>query len=424
MQKSRIFDLFTVNALILHGQSLQTQLDEYIQSGDYDSLQSLLMETADSQDFEEIEQFILDQAKADIVNSRYDSAQKLLEALLLVNLDNTEAQDIYVAATELLAGTLTVEDPGQEAAAPPTELASAETASQLAAPVQPAEVVAQTQETDITAQSTQGVEQGEQEQTLSPPEVALVADPENTAGENQTPSENPVSTATTPAVKVLPDILPSQPEVPKPQILSFRVFFGAVDVMMYYSQFYADFYGESRFNFTYGISSDLSFLLNFPRIQFGTEINIDGHFADLGATSGDQLYYKILLTGAFPTLFRIPLFLRLGYASSNFTYDESDIDVLYTNLFGPVFGVKLDSLMLGELVSVSATIDYHAISFFTSFLDAAFESAIGVTFHLPSRGAFGVLLHAEIMPTMLVGLGSFETNIKLKIGAGVSYHDR
>ncbi len=72
-------------------------LPDLLRSNDYQGLESFLAAKAKDPDFPALEKSVMDQVRQFVFRNNEEGAIKLLEILLRVNMDNGEAQDLYLA---------------------------------------------------------------------------------------------------------------------------------------------------------------------------------------------------------------------------------------------------------------------------------------------------------------------------------------
>lgn len=86
-----------------------------IVSRQFDQITNILIESND-EDAKNIEAFALDEARSAIINDNLDDAFAITEAVLMFNLDNNDAQSLYVSIEESINTKLELEKQKQKEA--------------------------------------------------------------------------------------------------------------------------------------------------------------------------------------------------------------------------------------------------------------------------------------------------------------------
>lgn len=473
MRRFLVFAVLILVVAAFTGAQPVEDLRDLVAAGDFEGLAERYGELSASEDFAEIEAGLLDIARERVVASDYDDALVILEVILNVNLFNIEAQDVYVAVTSIIKGRVPGSDAPAVAAQPedtgtaveatsspvdtvptmtsapvtePTEPVVA-SAPPAATPVEPASEAAETPAPSTpTPEAATPVEPAseaaEVEAADTTPPGTQVAAPDTVVA--QTPAaETPPATVTDTAATEIPeaetspgatapeeaDSVPQdlqpivEPEVvtgPRVEGLSYEAYLGPVSFLGNASGFYRDFYGSGRFNVTYGLSLDATVLLYRPRIIVGADLSFDGHFANLGAGTGDQIAYKVSANVALPAHLPPSLFFRLGFTQQWYLFGTEVPDVLITSFPSPTLGVWLDDLLAQSPIDLDVSLDIYLISFFTSYFWLGLDAVAAATFTIPVTETLSINPRIGLQPQFVFASGNTELVTKLEIGFGVA----
>jgi hypothetical protein len=201
--------------------------------------------------------------------------------------------------------------------------------------------------------------------------------------------------------------------------------FGAIDFMIYQSQFYNDYYDTTKINSKYGMSTDFAFYFNHPYFSTGIEFYIDSSFASLyPEESGTSIFYKIIFPSSTPFI-KIPLYFSFGMAQQIFYFPEDTaVDVFITNLISPIIGLKFTRWFFHKYIGIDASIHYYLISPFTSYFDAAFDTRFSLLCRFYQYKRIGFIIRTDIIAFFLIGEGKLENNIKFQISFGIGINEK
>lgn len=440
------------------------ELQALISTSEFDTLLTLYRGYSSRDDFPEIETSLVELAKEQVVASEYEIALQVLEVVLTVNLFNLAAQDIYVSVNALLKNRV----PGSDApAVVRREPEAAEEATEVAsAPIQTAPVaaitspassaisetipaassdvppVAEVSAEDSAAEppiAAAGTEASETSQApidstesieiaqATPDQDSGSITPETVAGD-ETPAavqtadgpdgDAPVTTGE----ELLPTVEPMAVSRPRAPMI-YEAYAGPVSLLGNASGFYSDFYGSGRFNLSYGVSLDAALLFHLPSVALGVELSVDGHFANLTPSGGDQIAYKISGNVGFPAWIDLPLFFRIGFTQQWYLFGTDIPDVLITSFPSPTLGAKVSGIPLGGPVELDVAIDLYAISLFTSYFSLGMDGTVSVDVALPLTEKLSLNPRIGLQPQILLAFGNIEFLTKLELGVGVVSHE-
>ena len=370
---------------------------------DYHSIETYFLETAEKENYQEIKDTFLDRAKELVLANQYKPALQILEALLSVDLDNLEVQEIYIAVGKMIKE----EEAAELVPAADSEGSDADTPEQVAE-----------QEVKEVAEADE-----QEEETLTAEEIAqavaqAVAEAMAQGDGTLNQTEGPVSDEGISAEAAAGER--RGPEAASlPDIIDWSLHLGAADLLLYGSQFYTEFYDESQIFLSYGVSLDFEAILKLNKVNLAGEVSFDAFFADFIPLSGAEVSYKLMLGAALPEAIPVPLYARLGFGQLWYLYGDDTPNRLFTAVPSPLLGVKLNGLKLGALFSLDGSIDYYLITFFTSYIASAFDIAAALEIKLPIKSALAFTTRVEVIPTVMIGSGGAETSAKLKISFGI-----
>ncbi len=99
--KKYFLSVFFISLMIpLFAQSVSSEFSTAVENKDLDRIETLLLD-ASSGDSVVMENALLNEAKKAVLSNDYDYASALAELVLLKNLDNEQAQNMYVSIEEL-----------------------------------------------------------------------------------------------------------------------------------------------------------------------------------------------------------------------------------------------------------------------------------------------------------------------------------
>jgi hypothetical protein len=413
--------------------------ERLVEDGQLEELQERYLALATDQDvsaqqFVEIEHGLLDLAKERVVASDYETALFLLELILTVNLDNLEAQDIYVAVIELNRGQI----PGSAGATASAVTSPAEQEGRSPLAREPEEQTSRVVERALVPEE-QVPERGVPDEA-SPPETVATTIEATPPEEVAPPAEITAATDAAPSERVppteatAPQETPGVPAVEPPESRSesalpalppngYAVHLAPVSILVRSSGFYADVFGNRRIESGYGLSFEAFGVFFFPRVALGGHVAIQTHFANLTASRGDALGYEVAMRAGLPGLTQLPLFLRIGFTQQWYFYGAEDPDVLITSFPTPTLGFMINEVQLADRVRFEASLDYYLISFFTQYMTAGLDGTAAILVSLPIVESLGLSARVAVSPQLLLSYSNVEFMTRLEISIGISRGD-
>ncbi len=369
-------------------------------------------------EYRTVENIAVNKAKGYIIKNDYPSALIILEAVLRVNINNIEAQDIYLTVKKIQKGE--------------QKLALAAKEKEEAEKLQPR--VEQPEKSTETIKLEEPEVAIEESVQPSPNETAesgstISAVPELSEPEKEPREEHAAETtevATEVAEVRIPETAePGQVEPQRPGFTpAWSAAVGLMDILLNYSQINTDYSGESMVNLSYGLSLETEVFLPLPRATIGAGFFFDAFFWDWANEPGTHFTYKVFISGALPHVIKLPLSIHLGYGKYIFRFKEDeDPNVLILSFPSPLLGAGLKGVSITPRLDLGFSLAYYLISFFTSHISAAFDASATVAYVLPSSGKLSRYVKFEILPFLLFSYGSVETNMKFKISFGVGSND-
>ena len=372
-----IFLIAVVLVSTAFADEITARIDQAAAAENTDELKAIMDEESIKESYPEIENYLVGKAKNAVIAGNYGLARKLLDLILLKNLDNIDAQDMYISLEREEREKRLAEEKKQalEEARLAEERRKKEEEKRLL----------EEQRLKEENEKLKVITQKMEEEKLNPPPPVIV----------EVPAENP---------------------------FSFYGELGAADFIMYRSGFFSDVYGKDKTSFRYGISLGGTVLYNKDDFSAGFDLYAESFFLKIAPESASVFSWKAALYASVLS-FPLPLYLRLGWTQTSYNYpDDVGEDMYITSLFSPLLGIGLKDLEITEKIDLSALFDFYIISFMTSYFDGAFDTGIGIKYDLPDYKKYDLYLRGNIAGTFVLGDSKMENNLKLQIiaGAGIS----
>jgi hypothetical protein len=382
---------------------LTDSIDKMVAGQDYDSLDALFADKMGTEDLKVVSEHTLDIVRKNIVKTDYDTAKKLLEIILLYDFENLDAQDIYVSVEQLKKEKDEIErrEKERETEKKLAELEkSLKEKDKIAKEKRVEEIMVMLDEGKVPVSEIKRIILNE----------GLDIDLGNFEELERARLER--------------ERLRAQIEPFTKDDLQFNAYIGAADFSFNISQFYTYYYQETKPNFKYGLSTNLSFSVNRQKFATSLDVAVDAFFADLYPGTAVSVFYKIMSATTIKRL-KIPLYLHAGFAQMIYYYPPGLVtDVLVTNLVSPVIGVHFKNWFFNDRIGIDFYLDYYAVSLFTTHIDASFDTSFSLLTKIYSKGIIGMVFRTELYGMFLVGYGKLESTIKLKLSLGITLNEK
>jgi hypothetical protein len=370
-------------------------VDEAVKSRDSEQITSILGEYTMEGNYGDVEAYVFGKAEEMILKDEYEFAQKMLEAILLNNLENFAAQELYTTLD------ITIREKKAEEEA---RLKAEEEAKRLAEVE--AKVKAE-EEARLKAEEEEQRKKEEVERKKAEEEAARVW--EEKARKQKEEEERRLYYERVNNITL--DHFSAHADI------------GAADFLLYYSKVYSDYAGSGGTHFKYGLSADISGTFNHPYIIADLEAGFDIFFLNLNPSLALPLSYSIVLSAGTP-LIKFPVYLRGGFKHSMFLYGEDeDSEVLVTALISPVAGVGFMDLRLGNRVKLGVTADLYFSPFVSEYTDAAFDTSLETSVLFFEKGQLSLSAVAHLSSLFVFTGGGLENSSKLELGIGVGLNE-
>ena len=370
-------------------------VDEAVKNRSSDQISSILGEYSMEESYSDVEAYVFGKAEEMILRDEYEFAQKMLEAVLLNNLENVAAQELYTTLD------ITIREKKAEEEARLKAEEEAKRFAEVEAKVKAEEVAR------LKAEEEKKRKIEEAEQLKAKEEAARIK-----AEEDKKKAEEEERRLYYERVNnVTLDHFSASANV------------GAADFLLYYSKVYSDYAGTGGLYFKYGLSAELSGTFNHPYIIADLEAGFDIFFLNLNPSLALPLSYRIVVSAGTP-LIKFPIYLRGGFKHSTFLYGEDeDSEVLVTALISPVAGVGLMDLKLGKRVKMDAALDLYFSPFASDYTHAAFDTSLETSVLFFRKNRLSLSAVARISSLFVFTEGGLENSSKVELGIGVGLNE-
>jgi hypothetical protein len=348
--------------------TLSINLEELIEQKQTDQLDSMLLELTSPEMKSFAEEFIIMKAKEYVLSGDFDYALKLAEIVLLFNLDNTEAQNLY-ASIEVAKREKEEQEEKQRL-------------EELEKQRQKEEEEQKAAEEEAEAKRIEEEKQQEESFEKSVNEISL--------------DNFSLSATVSPA-----------------------------SILIYGSEFADRLSGETTVHSAYGFQINGSINFWHPYIAVNLNFQYANHLLQLTAsdlvTGGNAVF--CLTT----PLIGFPVVLRIGFSGMQFTTDAGEIGntVLFQGFNTIITGIGIENLDLSEKISFSIGIDYLTMSIIEENIDFGINLCTSASFSIfDIRQNIAFTLVPSVQGTLLVSDAGSEWSIYPSISTGVKINDK
>jgi hypothetical protein len=340
-------------------QSIGDEILSLISAGDTGGLEIFLDSLADAGEKTFAENFIIEQAKQSVLEGNLDLALALTEAVLLFNLDNTAAQNLYASI--------------EQAKREKEELEEQERQAEL--------------------------ERQQQEEELARIEEEKAAEEQKAAEEKE--YEDAVSNVTLDNFSLAVNLSP-------------------VSFLLYGSGFADLLSGQTTLNSNYGLGVNGRITFTHPYVAFNLNFFCSVFFVPF--VSEDLLTEGDFVLSVSSPLIGFPVYLRAGYYGYEFGGPEGQAvsSVLFQGISSPVLGAGIENLKLTGSLGFSFYADILTLFFTHDSVDFAVNLGTSFPvriFRINDKMSFAVTPSAS--GTLLVSDGRIEWLSSISVSAGV-----
>jgi len=390
-----IFFLFICNFLIF-SQEFNLIIDEYINNKDLAGLDNYLKINKKNENYSDIESYILSKTKSLLLEDDYEFSKSILKILLTNNLNNKELQAIYLSLnTQIKERKLDEQKAKQELTNKNKDLAKREK-----------ERLKKEKDLEKKRKEEERIEQAKKEKIRK----------EKEKQENEQVKKEKKEEEKEKITKIIPSFGLDN--------FSLSWNLGALDFIFYQSQYYNEYYDTFKPNFSYGISADLDFYCHLPFLITGIDAYFDTYFVNFTDQNTTEIYYKILSATTTPYI-KVPLYIRAGIAQLiNYSDKSKNPDVFLRSFITPVIGLRIKNYYFNKIIGIDGSIDYYLITFFTSKMDAAFDTSFGILFRVYQKKKISLMIRSDIIGTFIISDGKLENSLKLQISFGMGINEK
>ena len=392
------FSLFAI-PILLFGQSFDDSVGALIREKNIEALNSFFLENSQSDDYPALENFVIESAKNLIVQGEYKFAQELLKVVLTNNLENSEAQELYTSLESTIQEKLRIDEE-----------------------VRKKEEVRKQKEDEEQRQRELALQQAEEErqrkEELKAEEERLKVEEEaNIEAEKQRMEEITIIGS---------------------ENFSFSLNLAPVNIVLYHSDYYDDYYNTVKVNLKYGLGLDLAAFFRHPFVRTGIDITFDTAFVNILNSNGTPFAYNIYISGTSPVI-RIPLYFVTGFShlfySFGLDYSQEDIDVRTISYPSPVAGLRFGNIHFSPGVfGIDFTSLYHLASLRKNQegdesaaileYDAVFDVTARLILRPRKTNRLNLSYGARLGALFIVSDGNWEINGKILFNIGAKFYGK
>ena len=371
-------------SVLAFSQDLDSTAGAMIRDGDLDALDVLFQESGQGAELTDLESYVLDAAKQYVIRGDYAYAQALAGVILLYNLENPEAQELYTSLESTIRQKQKAEEEARQKEA------------------------AQKQKEEEERLRLEAEQKAAEEEKRRIEESA--AEEERRREEEQERIE----------------------EITVVDIGNFSFSFNAAvaNLLLYHSDFYDDYYDTTKVNLKYGLGLDGAVYFRHPYVRAGLDASFDTAFVDLLEPSGVPFAYTILLSGTSP-LINFPLYITTGFSHLIYSFDpeKTVVDVQTISIPSPVLGVRIGNVHFTNglfgldftgLYYLSAMRRYSVEEEEMGFLeyDAVFDTALRFLFNFYTGEGIRWNAGLRLAANFIFVDGQLELNSKILLNIG------
>lgn len=407
MRKVVFFIMLAALAMPSYTDELQDRIDRAFSAGNTDEIKAVIAEKSTQEGFEKVESYIIENVKKSIIAGNYSFAGNVLDQVLLNNLDNVEAQDLYISLEKVEKEKRLIEEKklAEEARKLEEERLAEEKRLAEEERKREEERIKQEQEQERLAEEQRLLEEQrikEENERLKEITKALEEE-KNTAAE-----------------KAVSEYIRTENDK---GYFTFKGELGAIDLILYRSGFFSDVYDKNKTSYRYGLSLGGSVFYYKAGYSGGLDLSIESYFLEIYPESASVFSWKVAANSEFLAT-DLPVYARLGLTQTKYNY-PSDVgeDMYITSLISPVLGIGLRDYQLTDRFYLNGIFDFYLVSFMTSYFDGAFDSQLGLKYDLPDYKKYDFYVKSNLTGTFVLGDNNIENNLKLQIiaGAGINY---
>jgi len=347
-------------------------------------------------DYKSLIDFLVEKAGDLVFQKEYDYAFKIIEAVLYNNLDNTQAQELYLTLGEIKKKNANKE-----------KLRLEKEAEQ--------ERQKQQNEEALRLEALAEAEKLKQAQAEEKQRVAEKKALEDNFQKNLDEKQRQLDEA---------DAYETSIKTVGLKNFSYYTFLYPGDFFYYTSEVNTLFNtGQKKENILYGLALQGGINFNHPLFNINLDMDFDYGFLGINASNSKNLNYNATFSIGSPVLF-IPLTLRLGFLYNKYLYENNlTADMAIVSMPTALVGIGLWDIIFFNRVKIDLAFDYYLVSFLTTELDSSYGAEFSVSVRLFSFRKLNIYTGISTHALFLEEAGMFESNINGKIGIGISYNE-
>ena len=385
--------------ILAFSQNFKDTAGTLIRERDVVSLDLLLQNNIESENYEALEIYVVESAKKYIIEDEYEYAQDLLKVVLTNNLENVAAQELYTVLQSTIQERLRIEEESR---------------------IKEAEAKRKEEEEQKKLEEQRQAEEEERirKEKAKEEEARLIAEEQARIEAEEKRIE----------------------EITVIERDNFSFGFGGspLNVLLYHSDYYDDYFDTVKANLKYGIGLEFAGFFRHPFVRAGVDITFDTAFLNLINTSGIPFSYNIYVSGTSPVI-RIPLYLVTGFSHLIYffgrEYLPEEIDVQTMSLASPVLGLRIGNVHYTKgFLGVDFSSLYYLVSLrknkegdeavniveYDAVFDTTLRILISSTKPKPMQGNLGVRLGAFF----IISNGKLEINSKILFNVGARVYGK
>ncbi len=361
--KKIVFTIILINSFFyINAMGIFVDIDKLLEFNDKDQLFTTLDNTSDSPEYYKVESYLIDKAKELILSKQYKQAFEIIETLLVINMDNIDAQTLYISIKSYVD----------------KEKIKLETKKEI----------------DI----------------LIVEKVAKIKDEEKARIEEENSEKKK---------KLKNEFVEFSIDN-----ITFNFSLGGLNSQFFYSSFYTSFHKVENPTFRYGLSTDFNIYYKNAIIIAGISLRFDSFFVSLYPRSSSNILYKI--SSSFTTPYLVaPLSFNWGMIHIISFFEKGKLeDVFFTYVISPFIGVKVLDYKVNNYIALGGEANYLFASFYSKFLDVSFDASFYITANIFNHKHYRFSIKTELLYLLMVYSGNIESDLRLNISFKVGFNEK
>ena len=323
-------------------------------------------------DYDSLIEVLVEKAGNLVFQKEYDYAFKIIEGVLYNNLNNVQAQELYLVLNDILKEEAEQKRIQLEAEKEKERLRLEAEAEQEKKRLEEEERLRQ----QALAEEEQARKLQEQEKLRQEEEARFIAEKKAQEEEYQASlQEQQKQLEEAEAYK-------SSITTVGAKNFSFYTILFPGDLLYYTSEVYAQYNpGGQQESVLFGSGAQGGITFTHPVVNVNLDIDFDFGYLGINKTGSKNITYSTNLSIGSEAIF-IPLTIRLGFFYNQYLYDNSSVGMAIVKFPTPSFGIGLWNLKITDNFKIDCAVDYYFAPLVTDQLDLAFGGELAISYRI------------------------------------------